>query len=138
MAKPFIAAWKAGSTSVNNYIHSDQIIYWYRVAPKNLNCDSTDTTMVPANNASGNYFMGRPNGWQSMSDSVFVVNLLTAAGTVTVNSGGIAYTFNAPAGASAFSVPFSVGAQAFSLARNGKTVLSDTSLRKILNVCPCG
>ena len=138
MAKPFIAAWKAGSTSVDSFINSDQIIYWYRVAPKNLNCDSTDTTMVAANNASGNYFMGRPNGWESMSDSVFVVPLLTAPGTVTVNSGGTAYTYNAPAGASGFSVPFSVGSQAFSLSRNGQTVLSDTSLRQILNECPCG
>jgi hypothetical protein len=138
MAKPFIAAWKAGETTPDKYITSDQIIYWYRVAPKDLNCDSTDTTMVAANNASGNYFMGRPNGYESMSDSVFVVNLLTAAGTVTVNSGGTEYTFDAPAGASAFSVPFSVGSQAFSLTRGCQEVMSDTSLRPILNTCPCG
>jgi hypothetical protein len=138
MAKPFIAAWKAGASSVNKYITTDELIYWYRVAPKNLNCDATDTTMAPANNASGNYFNGRPNGWETMSDSVFIVNLLTAAGTVSVNSGGTAYTFDAPAGASAFSVPFSVGSQAFSLTRKGKSILSGTSLRQILNVCPCG
>ncbi|KAF7364279.1 putative alpha-1,3-glucanase/mutanase [Mycena sanguinolenta] len=86
MAKPFIQAYKAGSTNVNQYI--------------------TNTTMQPANNPSGNYFEGRPNGYQTMTDDVFVVTLLRAAGTVVVNSGGTAYTYSAPAGASAFAVPF--------------------------------
>ncbi|KAJ7473121.1 glycoside hydrolase family 71 protein [Mycena galericulata] len=138
MAIPFIKAYKAGASSPNAYITSDQIIYWYRVAPKALDCDSTDTTMEPANNSSGNYFEGRPNGYDSMTDDVFVVTLLTSAGTVVVNSGGTAYTYNAPAGASAFSVPFHVGAQSFTLNRNGAQVLSATSLKLIQNVCPCG
>ncbi|KAJ7511301.1 glycoside hydrolase family 71 protein [Mycena galericulata] len=138
MAKPFIQAYKAGATSVNQFITSDQIIYWYRIAPKDLNCDATDTTMQYANNASGNYFQGRPNGYETMSDSVFVVTLLTAAGTVVVNSGGTAYTYSAPVGASAFSVPFQLGSQSFSLNRNGGEVMSATSLKLIQNVCPCG
>ncbi|KAJ7744743.1 glycoside hydrolase family 71 protein [Mycena maculata] len=138
MAIPFIQAYKAGASSPNAYITSDQIIYWYRVAPKTLNCAATDTTEVPANNASGNYFEGLPNGWDSMMDDVFVVPLLTAAGTVVVNSGGTAYIFDAPAGASAFSVPFQVGAQSFALSRNGAEVMSATSLKLIQNVCPCG
>ncbi|KAJ6621002.1 putative alpha-1,3-glucanase/mutanase [Mycena sp. CBHHK59/15] len=138
MAKPFIAAYKAGSTSVNQFITSDQIIYWYRIAPKALNCDATDTTMQPANNASGNYFEGRPNGYDSMTDDVFVVTLLTAPGTVIVNSGGTAYSYSAPVGASAFAVPFNVGSQSFALNRNGATVMSATSLKLIQNVCPCG
>ncbi|CAK5262322.1 unnamed protein product [Mycena citricolor] len=115
MAKPFIAAFKAG-----------------------LNCDATDTTMQSANNASGNYFQGRPNGFNSMADDVFVVLLLTAPGRAIVNSGGKAYTFDAPAGASAFSVPFHVGSQAFSLERGGAQILSATSLKLIQNTCPCG
>ncbi|KAJ6537857.1 glycoside hydrolase family 71 protein [Mycena capillaripes] len=138
MAKPFIQAYKAGSSTVNQYIPSDQIIYWYRVTPKALNCDATDTTMQPANNASGNYFKGRPDGYQTMADNVFVVTLLTAAGTVVVNSGGTAYTYDAPAGASAFAVSFHVGAQSFTLTRSGRTVMSATSLKQIQNVCPCG
>lgn len=136
MAKPFIAAWKAGASAPT--ITSDQIIYWYRVAPRNLNCDSTDTTMQPANNASGNYFEGRPNGWDSLQDAVFVVPMLTSAGTIVVNSGGNEYIYNAPAGVSAFQVPMGVGSQYFALQRNGATVISATSLRQILNVCPCG
>ncbi|CAK5262323.1 unnamed protein product [Mycena citricolor] len=138
MAKPFIAAFKAGASSPNTFITSDQIIYWYRIAPKSLNCDATDTTMQSANNASGNYFQGRPNGFNSMADDVFVVLLLTAPGRAIVNSGGKAYTFDAPAGASAFSVPFHVGSQAFSLERGGAQILSATSLKLIQNTCPCG
>ncbi|KDQ10474.1 glycoside hydrolase family 71 protein [Botryobasidium botryosum FD-172 SS1] len=138
MAIPFIKAYKAGATDVTPYITNEQIIYWYRPTPKNLNCDSTDTTMVGANNASGNYFQGRPNGWETMNDRVFVVPLLKQAGTVTVNSGGTIYNFNAPAGASAFAVDFALGSQSFTLTRNGQTVLSATSLKQITNTCPCG
>ncbi|KAL1672390.1 glycoside hydrolase family 71 protein [Schizophyllum commune] len=138
MAKPFIAAFKAGASTPNAYIAADQLVYWYRVTPKALNCDPQDTTMNPANNDSGNYFMGRPNGFDSMADNIFVVPLLKTPGTVTVNSGGTLYTFDAPAGASAYSLPFHVGAQAFSLSRNGKQVLSGTSLRPVQNTCPCG
>jgi hypothetical protein len=136
MAKPFITAWKAGLSVPT--ITSDQIFYWYRVAPSSLDCDATDITMQPANNASGNYFMGRPNGWQSMQDAVFVVALLTSSGTVVVNSGGNEYVFNAPAGASSFSVPMGIGSQYFALRRGGSTVISATSLREIKNECPCG
>jgi hypothetical protein len=138
MAKPFIAAYKAGATSVNNYITQEKIVYWYRPTLRGLNCDSTDTTMVPANNASGNYFMGRPDGWETNEDKVFVVALLKSAGQVVVNSGGTVATFNAPAGASAFTVDMHVGAQTFTLNRNGAQVFSATSLRSISNTCPCG
>ncbi|KAJ7741707.1 glycosyl hydrolase family 71-domain-containing protein [Mycena metata] len=139
MAKPFIAAYKAGATSPNSFITQDQIIYWYRPTLSTINCDSTDTTAnTPANNASGNYFEGRPNGFQSMSDSVFVVTLLKSAGTLTVTSGGHTQTFNAPAGAASFSVPMFVGQQSFALARNNVNVLAANSLKDISNVCPCG
>ena len=104
-----------------------------------MDCDATDTTMQPANNASGNYFEGRPNGWQTMADAVFVVTLLTAPGDVTVVSGGNTQTFtNVPAGVQAFQVPMGVGQQKFSLSRNGNTVLSGTSLKDIINGCVCG
>ncbi len=114
-------------------------MYWYRPAPRDVNCDSTDTTMQSANNASGNYFMGRPDGWQTMSDSVFVVTMLTSPGDVTVTSGGNTQTFtNVAAGVQAFQVPMGVGRQSFSLKRNGNTVLSGTSLKDIINGCVCG
>lgn len=138
MAKPFIAAYKAGSTDVSSYITEDQIIYWYRPAPKDLDCDSTDTTMVSADNSSGNYFEGRPYGWETMTDNVFVVPLLIDAGTVTVNSGGTVYELDAPKGASAYAVGMGLGTQSFELTRNGASVISATALREIKNECPCG
>ncbi|KAJ7279422.1 glycosyl hydrolase family 71-domain-containing protein [Mycena rebaudengoi] len=139
MSKPYIAAYKAGATSPDSFITQDQIIYWYRPTLAALNCDSTDTTAnTPANNASGNYFMGRPDGWQSMQDAVFVVTLLKTAGQLTVSSGGNTRVFNAPAGAAAFTVPLAVGQQSFALARNGANVLAANSLKDVTNVCPCG
>ncbi|KAJ7115612.1 glycosyl hydrolase family 71-domain-containing protein [Mycena crocata] len=139
MAKPFISAYKAGATSPNSFITQDQIIYWYRPTLSTLNCDATDTTAnTPANNASGNYFMGRPDGYRSMQDAVFVVTLLKTAGTLTVTSGGHTQTFNAPAGAASFSVPMFIGQQSFTLARNNVNVLAANSLRDVTNVCPCG
>lgn len=139
LSKPFIRAYKDGATSVNNYIQQDQIVYWYRRTLRDLNCDATDTTSGrPANNASGNYFEGRPDGWQTMDDVVYVVSLLQSAGTVTVTSGGQTKTENCPAGAHIFTVPAAVGKQRFVLQRGGSTVYDSTSLMDISNVCPCG
>lgn len=94
--------------------------------------------MVSANNVSGNYFLGRPNGWESMEDSVFVVSLLTASASIQVNSGGTVYIYNAPAGASAQAVPMNVGVQSFSVSRDGADILSGTSLKPIISGCVCG
>ncbi|KAF7317879.1 hypothetical protein MKEN_00875800 [Mycena kentingensis (nom. inval.)] len=138
MSKPYIAAWKAGATSVNNFITEEKIIYWYRPTLRSINCDATDTCEVPANNDTGNYFFGRPNGWEQMSDSVFVVTMLKQAGTLTVNSGSKTFTFQAPAGAKSFAVPMSLGQQSFAVARNGANVLAGVSLKPIVDACICG
>lgn len=139
LAKPFIAAYKAGASKPDAYISQDQIIYWYRPTLKSLNCDATDTTMQDANNSSGNYFKGRPNGYETMEDAVFVVSLLKTAGQIKVTSGGnSAVTYRAPAGAYAQKIPMGVGKQRFELVRNGQSVLSGTSPRDISNTCPCG
>ena len=94
--------------------------------------------MAAANNGSGNYFIGRPNGWESMADSVFVVPLLQAPASIQVNSGGTIYNYDAPAGVSAYEVPMHIGVQSFSVSRNNQTVLSGTSLKEIVNGCVCG
>ena len=138
MAKPFIAAYHAGAQSADSFITNDQLIYWYRPTLRGLDCDATDTTMVPANNNSGNYFEGRPDGWEDMQDSVFVVALLTAPGTVTIISGGNYQTFDAPAGASSFQVDMQVGVQSFALTRGSDVVLSGSSLKDVSSICICG
>jgi hypothetical protein len=138
MAKPFISAFKAGATSVANYITGDELIYWYRPQPMAVDCSATDTCEQPANSNDGEYFIGPPNGWQDVQDAVFVVTLLQSAATVQVNSGNSSQVFNAPAGASAFQVPMGVGTQSFSVKRGSQTVLSGTSLKDIINGCVCG
>lgn len=126
MVKPFIAAYKAGAKSVGGYIKSDEIIYWYRPTPKTASCDSTDNTK------------SRPDGTNTVSDSVFVVALLTEAGTVTVSSGSNSKTFAGQAGANAWAVDMGTGKQTFSLKRDGSNVLSGTSLKDISVDCVCG
>lgn len=139
LSKPFIAAYKNKDASPDKYITKDQIIYWYRRTLRSLDCDATDTTAGrPANNGSGNYFMGRPDGWETMDDVVYVVTLLTQPGTVRIVSGGQVLEQAVPAGANLVTARAGVGKQQFSLSRGGQVVLQDTSLMDISNVCPCG
>ena len=140
MAKPYIAAFKNGDKTVDGSIKADQLIYWYRPTLKSASCDSTDTCEKPwpSSTPNQNYFVGKPNGYDTMSDSVFVVALLTSPGTVTVTSGGTIQTFNANTGANSFQVPMNVGTQSFSLTRGGQTVLSGDSMREIISDCVCG
>ncbi|KAK5991477.1 Mutanase [Cladobotryum mycophilum] len=133
MAKPFIAAYKEGSTDPAKHIDEDKIVYWFRPTLSTLNCDSTDTTMGDANNSSGNYFKGRPDGYQSLQDKVFVVTLLKQAGTLEVTVGGKTQTFQAAAGANKFSVDMAPGPVSFKL--NG---LSGQAGMEIMDSCPCG
>lgn len=139
LSKPFIAAYKNKDTDVSKYIQNEELVYWYRRNLKGLNCDATDTTYNrPANNASGNYFEGRPDGWETMDDAVYVAAFLKSAGTVTVTSGGTTQSFQGNAGANIFQVPASLGQQKFALTRNGQTVFSGVSLMDITDVCACG
>lgn len=136
MATPFIAAFKAGASTVDAYITSDQLFYWYRPQLKNADCDATDNCISPVN--SPNYDIGRPNGWETVTDNIFVVALLTSAATLEVSSGGNKQTFSAPAGTSSFSVPMGVGQQSFTLIRDSQTVFSGTSLKDVIDGCVCG
>ncbi|KAL2858841.1 glycosyl hydrolase family 71-domain-containing protein [Aspergillus pseudodeflectus] len=139
MSRPFIAAYKAGETSPDQHIGDEKLIYWYRPTPRDVECDSTDTTMGGSpDNSTGNFFRGRPDGWETMQDEVFVVSLLTSPGTIQVTSGSVEQSFEAPAGASAFAVEMGVGQQKFSLVRDGRTVMSETSLKDIAEECICG
>ncbi|UKZ50342.1 hypothetical protein TrVGV298_004600 [Trichoderma virens] len=139
LSTPFIAAYKNGDTNVANYVQTEKVVYWYRRNLKTLNCDATDTTAGhSAPNASGNYFEGIPNGWQTMDDNVYVVTLLKSPATLSVTSGGNSQSFNAPAGANIFTVPAGLGKQSFVVNRGGQNILSGTSLMDITNVCNCG
>lgn len=134
MAVPFIAAYKAGDSDVTSHITDEKVIYWYRQNIKSLDCDATDTTTVTANNTSGNYFEGRPDGADDMHDSVFVITLLKDDANLLVTSGNNTQTFDAKADANAFTVPMGLGKQSFSVNRNGAAVdgLSGDSLKTSL------
>ncbi|KAL2801549.1 glycosyl hydrolase family 71-domain-containing protein [Aspergillus granulosus] len=139
MSRPFIAAYKAGEASPDAYISDEKLIYWYRPTPRDVECDATDSTMGGnPDNSTGNFFRGRPDGWETLQDQVFVVSLLTSPGTIQVTSGDVEQSFEAPAGASAFAVEMGVGQQTFSLVRDGETVMSETSLKDIVDECICG
>lgn len=139
MAKPFIAAYKAGVTVALPYIQEEKLVYWYRPTKKDLNCNATDTTMEGnPNNSSGNFFAGRPNGYETMSDEVFVVSLLKSPARVTVQSGDQSAIFDAPAGISAHRAPMGVGKQQFAVSRNGQEILAGTSLKDVVDSCICG
>ncbi|KAL4774283.1 glycosyl hydrolase family 71-domain-containing protein [Aspergillus nidulans var. acristatus] len=139
MSRPFIAAYKADETSPDRYIQDEKLIYWYRPTPKDVECDSTDTTMGGSpDNSTGNFFRGRPDGWEIMQDEVFVVSLLKSPATIQVTSGDKESSFEASAGASAFAVEMGVGKQTFSVVRDGETIMSDTSLKDIVDECVCG
>jgi hypothetical protein len=139
MSRPFIAALKANASSADAFVTDEKLIYWYRPTPKSVNCDATDTTMEGnPNNSSGNFFRGRPNGADSMEDSVFVVSLLKSAASLTVQSGNKSQEIKVSTGINAYSVPMGVGKQKFTLTRGDKTILSGTSLKDISDTCICG
>ncbi|KAJ5774251.1 CAZyme family GH71 [Penicillium paradoxum] len=141
MAKPFIAAYKAGSKLPINFLEEEKLVYWYRPTLKSVNCDATDTTMQGnPNNASGNFFRGRPDGADTMKDEVFIVTMLKTPATVRVQSGNHVETYQAREGIWPHSVPMGVGKQSFTVTRGGQTIdaLSGTSLRDIADTCICG
>lgn len=82
--------------------------------------------------------MGRPDGYNTMDDVVYVVTLLKSAASITVTSGGNTVTKSVPAGANLIQVPAGLGKQKFTLSRNGAVVLDGTSLMDISDVCSCG
>ena len=140
MAVPYIAAFHNGDQKPDAYITEDKLFYWYRPTPKGVNCDSTDTCDQPwpSSSPNPNYFEGKPDGADTVSDQVFVVAHLTEPGQVVINSGSNAEKHNAPAGASAYAVEMGIGKQSFALQRNGQNVLSGTSLKDVVEECVCG
>lgn len=49
---------------------------------------SSSTSLCHANNFTGNYFKGRPDGWESLEDRDFVVTLLAETATLEMTAGG--------------------------------------------------
>ncbi|KAL1641674.1 hypothetical protein SLS58_005952 [Diplodia intermedia] len=131
VAAAFAAAYKAGASSVSAAhvaaTGGERIVYWYRQQPKGLDCSATDNVGAA------------PAGAGAVADSVFVVALLESGATVEVTSGGNAVVRKeVAAGASVVEVPMAVGAQKFSVVRDGEVVLSGESLKDVSAACVCG
>lgn len=122
MAKPYIAAYKAGGTAPA--VTEEKLVYWYRPTPKDITCSGDN--------------LGKPNGWELMTDEIFVVALLKTAGKVTASSGSNSQSFDAPTGVSLHKLPLGVGSQTFALSRGGVDVFKATSLRDVVDTCACG
>ncbi|KAI0445701.1 glycoside hydrolase [Xylaria telfairii] len=117
---PYIAAYKSGADKPT--VKSDQLVYWYRTTPKNTVCTG-DT-------------LGPPNGIQYLADVVFVATMLTEPAELTVTSGGNApVTVTVQAGIHTSNFTMGVGAQSFSVSRNGAQILSGKSQKDIANSC---
>ncbi|OJJ65068.1 hypothetical protein ASPSYDRAFT_141658 [Aspergillus sydowii CBS 593.65] len=108
LSKPYIAAYKAGEKKPT--VESDQLVYWYRPTPKDVTCSKDP--------------LGPPRGINLLSDSVFVTTLLTEPATLTVTSGTRqAVDVQVDAGIVTTNFTMGVGAQSFSVSRNGKKIL---------------
>lgn len=107
--KPYIAAYKSGAKTPT--VEEDKLVYWYRPTPKGVVCTGDS--------------LGAPNGISMLSDSIFVATMLTSPATLTVHSGNNApVKITVPAGIVTSNVSMGVGAQSFTVTRDGKTILS--------------
>jgi hypothetical protein len=107
----YYAQWY--TTGAQPPIAKDIVIYFYRTSPKAANSSV--------------------NGYNTAVDSVFVTTLLTAPATLHVVSGGQATDIILPAGINYSRTPFVVGAQTFSIVRNGVTVATVTGQNILSN-----
>jgi glucan endo-1,3-alpha-glucosidase len=100
----YYAQWY--TTGTQPTITKDQLIYFYRTSPA-------------AMNSSVRFF-------DTAIDSVFVTTMLTAPATLHVVSGGQVTDLPLPAGINYSRTSFVVGAQQFSIVRNGMTIATVT------------
>nr|XP_018262177.1 uncharacterized protein I303_05193 [Kwoniella dejecticola CBS 10117]OBR84335.1 hypothetical protein I303_05193 [Kwoniella dejecticola CBS 10117] len=100
LSLPYIKAWKAGAKQP--IVEKDQVFYWYRPHLKSAECDATDN------------FGSKPDGWDIVSDSIFVTTMTKLGGTVKITSGN-----NQPvlkivkAGVDSVQIPMGAGKQVF-------------------------
>lgn len=102
--RKYYAQWY--TTGVQPTITKDLVIYFYRTSAAALNSAT--------------------NGLAGVPDVIFLTTQLTAPATLHVSTGGQITDIALPAGINYSRVPFAVGAQQFSLVRNGVTIASVT------------
>lgn len=118
--KPYIAAYKAGASTPT--VQQDQLVYWYRPTPKSTVCTGDP--------------VGPSDGYQLLSDSIFITTMLTKPATLIVTSGTRSpIAIDVPAGIVTSNVTMGVGGQFFYLKRNGATILSGLGGRVVTDTC---
>ncbi|KAF3942470.1 hypothetical protein ABW19_dt0201434 [Dactylella cylindrospora] len=119
LSKPFVAAYKSGST--NPTVTSEKIVYWYRPHPKGLTCSDP---------------LGKPTGWEYAQDKVFIATMLTSPAQLIAQSGSNGpVTINVGAGIVLSSVDMATGTQSFKVRRNGCDVIAGTGGLQIASSC---
>ncbi|KAL4912482.1 glycoside hydrolase [Aspergillus aurantiobrunneus] len=120
ISKPYIAAYKAGEQTPT--VESDQLVYWYRPTPKGVSCSGDS--------------LGPPRGADMLSDSIFVTTLLTEPATLAVTSGSQASVeVEVDAGIVTTNFTMGVGAQSFSVSRNGQEIMGGQGGLDIQDSC---
>lgn len=118
-SKYYIDWFKAG---VPPHISTDQLYYFYRLAPMKLSA-----TVTPKEFSD----MGRPKNVSTLEDRVYVTAFLKYPATLIVEIGGDHSTFNLQAGLQNVDVPFELGRPTFTLIRNGSVILKKTGEQEI-------
>ncbi|KAJ9116385.1 hypothetical protein QFC22_004826 [Naganishia vaughanmartiniae] len=121
-AKPYINAFKTGSPTP--IIDREMLVYWHRPTLKNVQCDATDNCGA------------KPDGWEMLSDEVFVTAFALAPGKVQVTSGNNAtFEQDVSAGVTMLRVPMGAGEQHFQFTTSAGTAVNGTSEQSVRTSC---
>jgi len=105
-------------------IQRDRLFYFYRPEPKSAAGKQFSASEVQKGVKS-------ISGVEGLADSVFVTCFLAKPAKLMIHSGATARTFVLPAGVHHVETPFALGAQRFTLTRNGHVVKEKTGEHEI-------
>ncbi len=105
-------------------ITRDRLFYFYRPEPKSASGKQLSASEVSKG-------VKAISGVEGLEDSVFVTCFLTNPAQVTIHSGATSRTFDLAEGIHHVEIPFALGAQRFTLTRNGHTLLDKTGEHEI-------
>jgi hypothetical protein len=96
------------------HIDQDDLYWFYRPAPRSR----------PGRPVPGDETPGFPAGVADFEDRVFVTAFLTEPAQIRIQSGDRHYEFSVAQGVHHLSADFGLGAQRFTVERNGRTILA--------------
>ena len=105
-------------------ITQDRMFYFYRTEPK----AAAGKQLSQKETQSG---VKAISGVEGLEDSVFVTCFLAKPAQLTIHSGATSRSFILPVGIHHVKMPFTLGAQRFTLTRNGRTLMDKTGEQEI-------